>query len=108
MNQHKFLRAWNYLNSLECVHHNGINMMDKCLNVKVIKINPYTKQIDRIKGLNTLVQICLEFGELIYNEITNSIEVIYDPNLDCSADNFEQAVIELARLVRKKYNHNYY
>lgn len=55
--------------------------------------------------LNTKTQIWLEFGEayLDIDEDTN-VQFIHDYNLDCGADTFEEAIIELANLVDKYYN----
>ena len=92
----------NKISEFEC------NYFDRCLDVEVVKVNPETNILEtdwKKVHLNTKTQIWLEFGEayLDVDEDTN-VQFIHDYNLDCSADTFEEAIIELANLVDKYYN----
>ena len=88
-----FYEAWNYLNEHPIFNGNFKN----CLDIEVVKINPKTKQIDDNKNLNTLTEIWLEIGPYVKNEYTHDIE------LDCGGYSFEDAIVNLAYLVKKIY-----
>jgi len=72
-------------------------MFQQCLDIEVVKINPKTDSIDDDKTLNTKVQIWLEAGPYIGKHHAHDID------LDCGADTFEEAIIELASLVKQYY-----
>jgi len=69
----------------------------ECLDIDVVKVNPKTNSIDDDETKNTKVQIWLECGK--YNKEFR----IHDIELDCGADTFELAIIELANLVMEWY-----
>lgn len=101
-----FKEAWDFLNghtifskqSSDKYYGNFYtNKFDECLTIEVVKINPKTKEIDDNENLNTKTEVWLECGP--YNEN----EAMHDINLDCGADTFEQAIINLANLVLKQY-----
>lgn len=71
-----------------------VNNFINCLNIMVVKVNPVTYSIDDDNEKNTLTQIWLESGDEINT---------HDIRLDCGGNNFEEAIIELARLVKKYY-----
>ena len=73
------------------------------LDIMVVKVNPETMSIDDDETKNTKVQIWLEHGP--YEEVKSMMANIptHDIDLDCGADTFESAIIELARLIKKKY-----
>ena len=64
----------------------------------VVKVNPYTNAIDDDDTKNTKVRIWLEHGG--YDE---EYGFVHDIDLDCGGDTFEEAIIELAKLVKKYY-----
>ena len=68
-----------------------------CLDVDVVKVNPKTNCIDDNDSLNTKIQIWLECGPYFENQITHDID------LDCGGNTFEDAIIKLAKLVKKYY-----
>lgn len=72
------------------------------LYIMVVKVNPDTNEIDDDNTKNTKVQIWLEHGAYIeeYNACSHDID------LDCGGDTFEEAIIELAKLVKKNYTDN--
>ena len=64
------------------------------LDIEVVKVNPETNAIDDDKALNTKTAVWLECG---------IEENHHDIDLDSGGDNFEDAIIRLAMLVRDKY-----
>lgn len=80
----------------EQIHYTS-RFNDECLDIEVVKVNPRTNAIDDNKELNTKVQIWLEAGA--YRKECRT----HDWELDCGADSFEEAIIELANLVQKRY-----
>ena len=93
-----FYEAWQFLESHK--------MFNGCFNddlwVKVVKINPETNAIDDDKSKNTKTQVWLECGK--YDEDYHSCN--HDIDLDCGGDTFEEAIVNLARLVEKYYDEN--
>lgn len=75
-------------------HHPKGNFMD-ALDIDVVKVNPVTNEIDVDCSKNKQIQIWLETGPEIGT---------HDCALDCGGDTFEEALIRLARLVRKYYD----
>ena len=69
----------------------------QCLDIDVVKVNPETLNIDDDETKNTKAQIWLECGH--YDKECRW----HDIELDCGADTFELAIIELANLVMEWY-----
>jgi len=69
----------------------------QCLDIDIVKINPETNSIDDDETKNTKVQIWLECGR--YDKECRW----HDIELDCGADTFEKAIIELVNLVMEWY-----
>lgn len=67
----------------------------------VPKVNPETLSIDDDKMKNTKVRVWLEAFPIVEGQGR-----IHDYDLDCGGDTFEEAIIELARLVMGKYGDN--
>ena len=63
------------------------------LDIEVVKVTPSTNRISDKESENTKTVVWLECG-------TNDD---HDLDLDCGGDTFEEAIIELAELVRKKF-----
>ena len=80
------------------------------LNIDVQKVNPATHKIDDDESKNTKTEVWLEFGPW-YEETDENIQKtlgskwvhFHDVRLDCGADTFEEAIIELANLVEEYY-----
>ena len=72
---------------------------ESCVDIYVAKVNPLTneKEFGDCAYLNTKVEIWLETGE--YSEKGMN----HDIDLDCGGDTYEEAIIELARLVKENY-----
>lgn len=88
-----FYQAWHYL-----INHPMFNeKFQSCLDVDVVKVNPKTNCVDDNDSLNTKTQIWLECGPYFENQITHDID------LDCGGNTFEDAIIKLAKLVKKYY-----
>ena len=97
----KFKESYDYLSNLEIVYYEKSNQFKKCLDIDVVKTNPDTLEIDNNEELNTKVQVWLEFGGIVKDEHLGLIPQ-HDIDLDCGADTFEEAIIELARLCKEK------
>lgn len=90
-----FYTAFRYLENHKIFNDRFIDE----LYIAVVKVNPDTNEIDDDKTKNTKVQVWLEHG--LYEEKYNCCT--HDINLDCGGDTFEEAIIELARLVKENY-----
>jgi len=99
-----FHTAWSYLDDhiIFSDRHTTYpdSIFQQCLDIEVVKVNPQTDSIDDNRKLNTKVQIWLEAGPHIGRHHAHDID------LDCGADTFEEAIIELASLVKQKYSDN--
>ena len=79
------------------------------LYMMVVKVNPETNSIDDDEEKNTKVQVWLECGPIYVKKITKgcntkySIQHTHDIELDCGADTYEEAIVELAKLVKEHY-----
>lgn len=78
----------------------------KNLCIDVMKVDPETCAVMRDKKRNTKIDIWLETGPDDKMEIEGREPFTiptHDINLDCGGDTFEEAVVELAKLVKKFY-----
>lgn len=75
------------------------NVFDQCLDIDYVMVNPETLEIDDDESKNTKVQVWLECGPWDNEDNMPS----HDIELDCYGDTFEEAILELAKLVRKHY-----
>lgn len=76
----------------------------QALDLDVVKVNPETNSISDNDEENTKVQVWLECGPYVKEDDFEGYT--HDINLDCGADTFEEAIIELANLVKKHYGEN--
>lgn len=90
MKYNNFYDAFNFLNNHPIFKG---DFQYGCLDVMVVKVNPETNSIDGNRNLNTKTNVWLECGELGY----------HDYELDCGAETYEEAIVELAGLVLNKY-----
>lgn len=90
-----FYTAWKFLENHKMF--NGLFMNE--LWIDVVKVNPKTNAIDDDASKNTKVRFWLEHGG--YDKECGSTTHDYD--LDCGGDTFEEAIINLAKLVKKHY-----
>ena len=74
----------------------GIPRACPLVRQRIIKINPKTDCIDVDTYKNTKVQIWLECGPY------KDERPVHDIDLDCGGDSFEEAIINLAKLVQEK------
>lgn len=88
-----FYESWYYLEEHPIFNGKFQNLLD----IEVVKVNPKTKKIEDNVELNTLTQIWLEIGPCIKNGYS------HDYDLDCGGDSFEEAIVNLAELVKKIY-----
>lgn len=104
----RFYEAWGYLKNhpifierYELVKDMESSIFEDYLNIIPVKINPNTKEIDDDNSKNTEIKIWLEVGPYTERGIKT-----HDVYLDCGGNTFEEAIIELAKLVKKKYGDN--
>lgn len=96
-----FFDAWSYLNNHELfLNELGISDFANSIDIEVVKVNPETMEISDNDDENTKVQVWLECnfydGEYYHHDL----------DLDCGGDTFEEAIVNLAELVYKKYDLN--
>ena len=72
------------------------------LDVMVVKVDPETECIEDDRSRNTAVRVWLEAGPYI-DEKKYGCSWSHDPELDCGGKTFEEAIVRLAELVKKKY-----
>lgn len=109
-----FYEAYNFLSNHKMVQipypkdsEYMANFFGKCLSVEVVKVNPKTEIIDYDNKKESKTQVWLEFGPIEYEEYSsNNVIPVHDCNLDCSGDTFEEAIINLANLVKLYYNND--
>lgn len=95
---YKFYDAWQYLNNNRIFKDKySESRFLQCLDIYVTKVNPETREIDDDEIKNTEVEVWLECGKHHPNMR------IHDVDLDCGENTFEEAIIELAKLVKEKY-----
>lgn len=98
-NNKDFFTAFHYLDQ----HPIFCDRFMQELYIEVVKVDPETNRVEDDKTRNTKTQIWFEIGP--YEEdVENGIYGTHDLDLDCGGDTFEEAIIELARLVHEKYD----
>ena len=101
INNMNFYEAWQFLSEHKIFILKGLEYFPMCLHIEVVKINPTTQEIDKKDELNTDVEVWLECGPP--EEGIVGVAPTHDIDLDCGMPTFEEAIIELASLVKKKY-----
>lgn len=73
-------------------------------NIEVIyvKVDPETNTVTDTDK-DTLVEVWLESGPYEWSEPLKEYLPTHDPRLDCGGDTFDDALIELANLVKEHY-----
>lgn len=89
-----FYESFNYLEN----HKIFAGAFTCVLDIAVVKVNPETLEIDDDETKNTKINVWLECGPKRENYFEHDID------LDCGGDTFEDAIIELAKLVKNKYD----
>jgi hypothetical protein len=99
--------AWYYLVNHPAFEHPEygpeFSTFPRDLDIDFVKVNPSTNIIDDDDSLNTKTEVWLEFGPPWFDEESGKWYSSHDIELDCGGDTFEEAIIELARLVKKHY-----
>lgn len=103
-NAEEFYKAWYFITEHPQFMDEGDQTFPYGLDIMAVKVNPETMSIDDDDSKNTKVQIWLEHGphEKIKSFMDQNVPT-HDIDLDCGADTFESAIIELAKLIKKKY-----
>ena len=91
-----FYESYHYLRK----HPMFKGCFEECLDIEIVKVCPASLCIEDRKELNTLTQVWLECGPKLKNCIAHDID------LDCGGDTFEDAIIKLAKLVKKYYTND--
>jgi hypothetical protein len=112
--QKKFHKAWWFLNEHPLFmypeekrimgEHASPRFMD-CLDVDFQLVDPKTRRISDNKKKNTRLECWLECGGVEENTPgdPNTLMHCHDLKLDCGGETFEEAIIKLAKLVKKHY-----
>ena len=82
----KFYKTWWFLMD---EYEWAINHLD----IDVVKVNPKTRRVDDNETKNTKIEYWIECG----------LPGEHDIKLDCGGDSFEEAVINLSRLLKRYY-----
>lgn len=97
----RFYETWQYLSSHAVfVREEDLNQEPSSwsfmrnVDIQVVHVNPDTNEIDDRQSKNTKVAVWLECGT----------KGDHDIDLDCGGDSFEEAIIQLSGLVKKKYD----
>lgn len=78
------------------------------IEVWVAKVNPDTGRTEDDPGLNTKTEVWLETGKIRWPEkhFRGYDIPFHDHELDCGGDTYEQAIVNMARLVHDKYGND--
>ena len=93
MENNEFYKAWYWL----CDHPIFRNKFQYCLDIEPVLVNPETRRVEDDASLNTKAEIWVEIGPYDSRWITHDID------LDCGGWTFEEAILELYKLVLAKY-----
>lgn len=97
-----FYNAWHFL-----IEHKvfkdpkGGEWFKESLHIMVVKVNPETETIEDYQSSNSETRVWLEIGPYVIEEDYKGLT--HDIDLDCGGKTFEEAIINLANLVKKKY-----
>lgn len=90
-----FYTAFNFLLNHPIYNNRFVQELD----VDVVKVNPETNEVDDLPWKNTKTQVWLESGEYLEEEGM----CCHNYDLDCGGDTYEEAIIELAKLVKMNF-----
>ena len=71
------------------------------MDIEVVKVSPKSNKICDDESKNTKTQVWLEWGPISCGE--GILSGRHDTDLDCGGDTFEEAIIKLSNLIKKKY-----
>lgn len=97
-----FSEAWYFLQDHPLLEKNNATV-EMALEIMVAKVNPKTGKVDKNDCKNTETEVWLEFGFPEYDKKLKDWIYAHDIRLDCGAETFEQAIVILAKLVKKYY-----
>lgn len=72
------------------------------LDVMYVKVDPDKREITNTER-DTQTEIWLETGPMEWNETLQNYLATHDPRLDCSGSTFDEALVNLANLVKEHY-----
>lgn len=86
-----------------CYNHCMFNhcVVSNTMCIEVVKVSPKSNMIVKDKSKNTSTRVWLEWGPFCFYDGT--LEGYHDIDLDCGGNTYEEAIIELANLIKKKY-----
>jgi hypothetical protein len=79
---------------------------EEALDIDVVLVDPETESISDDEEKNTVVRVWLESGPYEKDESQEFEGYVHDIDLDCGGETFEEAIINLADKVLKKYGEN--
>lgn len=99
-----FIEAWEFLNNHKYFKHpkEEYNMFKYCLDIHVTKVNPVTKSTDHNLSERTETNVWLEAGKWL-----DFGKVNHDIKLDTGGKTFEEAIVNMAKLVKQNYGGDY-
>ena len=107
----EFYEAWWWLQNHPKFYHPEFNTPGffETLDISVQKVDPETRRIEDDKSRNTRVEIWLEAGP--YHVIQGDEVDLYgdgvahshDYDLDCGGATYEEAILKMAKLVKKHH-----
>ena len=95
-------QAWEFL----CGHSVFKDHFKVALDIDVVKVNPENETIDDDEKKNTATRVWLECGPVECEKDDNDRLCAFyshDIALDCGGKTFEEAIVKLAKLVKRKY-----
>jgi hypothetical protein len=103
-----FYEAFKFLEEHHMFHNPAtqISEFQDQLSIDVVLVNPENKTIEEDVKLNTLPQVWLEASVFEDDPEDGYKGFSLDHDLDCGGDTFEDAIIDLALRVLKKYGEN--
>jgi len=101
-----FYKAWWYLFEHEYFEYENLSWFLRNLHIMVVMVDPKTKRVEDDEKRNTEVNIWLEAGAR-KRDLDNNVDVsCHDIRLDCGGKTFEEAIIAMAKIVKKLEKNN--
>lgn len=101
-----FYIAWHWIEKHPYFKDKVFTMshFQESLLIEVVKVNPLTNSIDKDRSKNTKVAVWLECGSPILDDdgVCNG-QTTHDWKLDTGGDTFEEAIINLSKLLKENY-----
>jgi hypothetical protein len=111
---HDLYEAWSFLEEHPMFQYEGSSLFCHCLDIEVVRVDPRTRNISDDPSRNTATRVWLECGPWERPEDLRPEERPHLPHgiasvdlqLLCGGATFEEAIIKLATLVRRRYGNS--